>query len=155
VAHVDSRALMRNMTTDDLPGVLEIEGVSFVAPWTRGMFEQTLSSPVAQSLVVVEAGRIVAYTVFYCGGPEMHIMNIAVHPDHRCRGLAFEALSRVIAFARENDMEECFLEVREGNMSARGLYEKLGFGTVGRRKGYYSESSEEALVMRLSLHDAF
>ena len=147
------RVLMRNMTTDDLPGVLEIEGVSFIAPWTRGMFEQTLSSSVAYSLVVVEADRVLAYTVFYCGGPEMHIMNIAVHPDHRRRGLAFEALSRVIAFARENDLEECFLEVRESNMSARGLYEKLGFERVGRRKGYYSESGEDALVMRLLLHD--
>lgn len=142
---------MRSMTVDDLPAVLEIEKVSFLAPWTRGMFEQTLSSPVARSLVAQEAGRVLGYVVFYCGGPEMHIMNIAVHPVARRRGLAFEVLSRVLAFARENDLEECFLEVRESNTPARGLYEKLGFGTVGRRKGYYSESGEDALVMRISL----
>ncbi|MDD3844774.1 MAG: ribosomal protein S18-alanine N-acetyltransferase [Syntrophorhabdaceae bacterium] len=142
---------MRNMTPADIDGVLEIERTSFLSPWTRGMFEQTLSSPVADSLIIEETGRIAGYIISYCAAHEMHIMNIAVQRDRRGRGLAFDMMSRVLASARRNSIEECFLEVRESNMPARGLYEKLGFRPVGRRKGYYGETGEDALVMGLSL----
>ncbi len=145
------RAEMRRMVPEDLPGVLKIERSCFVAPWTRGMFEQTMASPVAQSLVIEGNKGILGYIVFYYAGPEMHIMNIAIHPDFRREGLARTVMYRVLAFAREHSIEECFLEVRESNRSARCLYEKLGFEMVGRRKGYYQESGEDALVMKLSL----
>lgn len=142
---------MRPMNTSDIPAILEIEKVSFAVPWTRGMFEEILASDVTISLVAQEAGGISGYIIFYNAGPEMHIMNIAVHPRQRRHGLAFGIMSRILAFARDRAVEECFLEVRESNVPARGLYEKLGFRSIGRRKGYYSETREDALVMRLSL----
>lgn len=142
---------MRAMAPEDLPGVLKIERACFKAPWTRGMFEETLGSPVARSLVIEAVSGILGYIVFYFAAPEMHIMNIAAHPDLRRRGIAQAMMSFVLDFARESSIEECFLEVRESNGSARGLYEKLGFEVVGRRKGYYKETGEDALVMRLSL----
>jgi len=145
---------MRNMTTGDLDGVLEIERASFAAPWTRGMFTETLSSPVSTSLVIEEAGRIAGYIIFYHAAQEIHIMNIAVDRDRRGQGIASGMMSRIMALARKNSIENCFLEVRESNMPARGLYEKLGFMPVGRRKGYYRETGEDALVMCLSLSDA-
>jgi len=142
---------MRPMNTGDIPAILEIEKVSFAVPWTRGMFEEILASDVTISLVAQEAARICGYIIFYDAGPEMHIMNIAVHPRQRRHGLAFAMMSRILAFARDKAIEECFLEVRESNVPARGLYEKLGFRSIGRRKGYYRETREDALVMRLAL----
>lgn len=115
------------------------------------MFESTMASPIANCLVIERSGHILGYAVFYFAGFEAHIMNIAVHPGVRRRGLAREMLSRVLALARRKAVEECFLEVRESNIPARGLYEKLGFEAVGRRKGYYQESGEDALVMKLRL----
>jgi ribosomal-protein-alanine N-acetyltransferase len=143
--------VMREMTTGDIDGVLEIERASFAAPWTRGMFEETLSSPVGVSLVAEEGGRIIGYLIFYCAAREMHVMNIAVHEDRRGLGLASWMMSRVTDLARRNSMETCFLEVRESNMPARSLYGKLGFRQIGRRKGYYRETGEDAIVMELTL----
>lgn len=139
------------MVPEDLPGVLDIERACFVAPWTRGMFEDTLGSPVARSFVVEGSGRILGYIVFYFAVSEMHIMNIATHPELKRRGIAQAVMSAVLGLARESRAKECFLEVRESNGPARGLYEKLGFEVVGRRKGYYRETGEDALVMKLSL----
>lgn len=148
---VAASARMRRMSAGDLPGVLGIEKVSFLAPWTQGMFEGTLASAVTNCLVIERSGRILGYIVFYFAGPEVHIMNIAVHPDTRRQGLAREMLSVVLTLARERRVEECLLEVRESNAPARGLYKKFGFEAVGRRRGYYQESGEDALVMKLLL----
>ncbi len=141
---------MRDMSMGDIDAVLEIEKVSFVAPWTRGMFEETLASPVGMSLVAEEEGRIVGYLA----ASEIHVMNIAVKQDRRGLGLASWMMSRVMDLGRRNSMETCFLEVRESNVPARGLYEKLGFRQIGRRKGYYRETGEDAIVMELVLNDA-
>lgn len=145
--------VMRQMTVGDIDGVLEIERVSFAAPWTRGMFEETLSSPVGMSFVAEENGRIIGYLIFYRAAREIHVMNIAVDKSRRGLGLASWMMSRVMDLGRRNSMETCFLEVRESNMPARILYEKLGFRQIGRRKKYYRETGEDALVMELTLTD--
>jgi ribosomal-protein-alanine N-acetyltransferase len=142
---------MRRMTAGDIPEILEIEKVSFVSPWTRGMFVQTLESPVSHNFAATEGQKILGYLIFYQAGLEMHIMNIAVHPGQRRQGIARAMLEKVLEVARENSVEECFLEVRESNFAARALYEKLGFTSIGKRKGYYSETNEDAIVMALSL----
>lgn len=142
---------MRAMTDQDLPDVMEIEKRSFVSPWTRGMFAQTLKSPVARNFVMTEGRDIVGYVISYQAGIEMHVMNIAVHPGRRHQGIGLDMMERVLGTARMNSLEECFLEVRETNCPARGLYEKLGFKRIGRRKGYYAETNEDAIVMVLSL----
>lgn len=145
--------VMREMRAGDIDGVLEIERISFVAPWTRGMFEETLLSSVDASFVAEEGGRIVGYLIIYYAAREIHVMNIAVRRDRRELGLASWMMSRIMELGRRNSMETCFLEVRESNMPARGLYEKLGFRQIGRRKGYYRESGEDAIVMELRLRD--
>lgn len=142
---------MRRMTEEDIPDVIEIEKRSFISPWTRGMFAQTLESPVARNLVMTESGDIVGYVIFYQAGLEMHIMNIAVHPALRRQGIGLDIMKRVIEGARINSVEECFLEVRETNFPAQGLYERLGFKRIGKRRGYYTETNEDAIVMALSL----
>ena len=142
---------MRRMTEEDIPDVIEIEKRSFISPWTRGMFAQTLESPVARNLVMTESGDIVGYVIFYQAGLEMHIMNIAVHPALRRQGIGLDIMKKVIESARINSVEECFLEVRETNFPAQGLYERLGFKRIGKRRGYYTETNEDAIVMALSL----
>lgn len=81
----------------------------------------------------------------------MHIMNIAVHPALRRQGIGLDIMKKVIESARINSVEECFLEVRETNFPAQGLYERLGFKRIGKRRGYYTETNEDAIVMALSL----
>lgn len=144
---------MRTMTEEDIPEILEIEKRSFISPWTRGMFAQTLESPVAYNFVMTGRQKILGYVIFYQAGLEMHIMNIAVHPDHLRQGIGSDMMQRILETARTNSIEECFLEVRETNFPAQGLYEKLGFKGIGRRKGYYSETNEDAIVMLLSMQD--
>lgn len=142
---------MREMTEEDIPDVMEIEKRSFISPWTRGMFAQTLKSPVARNLVMTEDGDILGYVIFYRAGLEVHIMNIAVSPGRRRRGIGRDMMERVLGNARMDSVEECFLEVRETNFPAQGLYERLGFKRIGKRKGYYTETNEDAIVMALSL----
>ncbi len=83
----DKKPYMRTMTTGDIPEIIEIEKRSFISPWTRGMFVQTLASPVSHSFVMIDGQRISGYIIFYQAGLEIHIMNIAVHPDHRRQGI--------------------------------------------------------------------
>ncbi len=142
---------MRTMTGDDVHAVMEIEERSFVSPWTRGMFSQTLESSVARNYVMLEDRRITGYIVLYRAGLEMHIMNIAVDPARRRQGIALDMMERVLAQARADSIEECFLEVRETNFPAQALYERLGFKRIGKRKGYYTETNEDAIVMVLFL----
>jgi ribosomal-protein-alanine N-acetyltransferase len=143
--------VMRTMTERDIPEIMEIEKRSFISPWTRGMFTQTLESPVAYNFVMIGKQKILGYVIFYQAGLEMHIMNIAVHPDHRRQGIGSDMMQRILETSRTNSVGECFLEVRETNFPAQGLYEKLGFRSIGRRKGYYSETDEDAIVMVLSM----
>jgi len=142
---------MRSMVTEDLPDVIKIENTCFAAPWTRGMFEQTMESASTNCFIIEEKKKVLGYIVFYIAAFEMHIMNIAVRSDCRRHGLAQSVMSAVLDYARESLVTECFLEVRENNKPAKGLYEKLGFDVVGRRRGYYNEDGEDALVMKISL----
>jgi [ribosomal protein S18]-alanine N-acetyltransferase len=142
---------MRRMADEDIPAILSIEERSFVSPWTRGMFAQTLESPVAYNFVILDNRKIAGYIIFYQAGSEMHIMNIAVDPGRRRQGIARDMMESIFEHARANFIEECFLEVRESNFPAQGLYERLGFKRIGRRKGYYAETNEDAIVMVLSL----
>ena len=147
----DKQPYMRTMTTGDIPEIIEIEQRSFISPWTRGMFVQTLASPVSHSFVMIDGQRITGYIILYQAGLEIHIMNIAVHPDHRRQGIGGAMMAGILESARADSVELCFLEVRETNFPARALYEKLGFKNIGKRKGYYSETNEDAIVMQLSL----
>lgn len=142
---------MRAMTDEDIAEVIEIEKRSFISPWTRGMFAQTLESPVARNLVMIDGKRIAGYIIFYEAGLEIHIMNIAVHPGLRRQGIGLDMMQRIIGTARANSVEECFLEVRETNFPAQCLYERLGFKAIGKRKGYYAETNEDAIVMVLTV----
>jgi ribosomal-protein-alanine N-acetyltransferase len=92
------------------------------------------------------------YIILYSVADEAHILNIAVHPQYRGKGCASSLIKHVLDYFEEKkDVHEFFLEVREGNMGAIRLYQHFGFEMIGKRKKYYSETNEDALVMCLTV----
>ncbi len=145
---------LRDMRRDDLPAVLEIERRSFAQPWSRGFFEKELSTPFARLVVAVdEAGprpTIVGYTCRWRVTDEVHLLNVAIHPEHRGLGYGRDLVEAVIGEARGARARVVFLEVRAGNVVARRLYRMLGFRDLGIRRGYYGPG-QDAIVMELRL----
>ena len=91
------------------------------------------------------------YICFWAVAGEVHLMKMAVHPEMRGKGLGFFLLTRMIEEGRSEKAVKAWLEVRLSNDVARGLYEKAGFVEVGRRKGYYRNEKEDAVVMALNI----
>ncbi len=143
--------VMRRMSVNDLDRIMEIEQKSFIAPWSKGMFEETIFSPLSRGFVIEKNNVIVGYIIFYSVDVEGHIMNLAVAPSERRRGYGRQLLTHALAFFKEQGATECYLEVREHNENAQRLYSLFGFEVIGRRKKYYPETCEDALVMQLLL----
>lgn len=143
------------MTGADLDRVASIEAASFPRPWTRAMFEQEINNPVSFSYTLKEADhgsdKLLAYVVFWMVQGEAHILDLAVTPELRARGLATILMEFVIEFLRDHAVFEVFLEVRKTNAAARRLYANLGFKESYERKNYYGD--EDAVVMTLSMDD--
>ena len=136
----------------DLDDVLSIERASFSMPWSRGAFLYEMEqNQVARCFVVRHGARVAGYVCLWEVADELHITNIAVHPDLRRRGIARTLLERVLADARQRAIRLVVLEVRPSNAEALALYESFGFRVVGRRRGYYYDTGEDALVMEISL----
>ena len=140
------------MSLDDLDDVMEIEKLSFLSPWNKRFFEETLVSPISLSLVMKSDTKTIGYNILYSVADEAHILNIAVHPGSRGKGCASRLIQYILDYFDGKGVHEFFLEVREGNLSAISLYQKFGFEKIGKRKKYYTETNEDALVMCLSKH---
>ena len=140
------------MRPEDLDEVLSIEAGSLSMSWSRGAFLYEIQqNRVARCRVVREAGDIVGYLCVWEIGDEIHITNVAVHPKHRRQGIARTLLGGVLTEARARDLRLIVLEVRPSNREAIGLYESFGFRVTGRRRGYYYDTGEDALVMEARL----
>ncbi len=140
------------MTLDDLDEVMAIERASFQTPWSSGAFRYELTQNRVAHCTVMRAGvRIVGYLCLWEIGHEVHITNLAVHPEHRGRGVARALLEAMLEGAHRRGVELIFLEVRPTNAEAIGLYGSFGFQVIGRRKGYYFDNGEDALVMEAKL----
>ena len=96
-------------------------------------------------------GRIVGYLCIWEIADEIHITNVAVHPLRRRQGIARALLGGLLAEAQARDLRLVVLEVRPGNKEAIALYESFGFRVTGRRRGYYYDTGEDALVMEARL----
>lgn len=142
----------RPMTVADLDAVLAIETVSYSFPWTRGNFIDSLAAGYRCELRLAPEGDIAAYAVAMPGVDEMHLLNITVNPALWGQGHAQALMQRLIAHSRHLGHHALWLEVRPSNLRAYALYERLGFQTVGLRRGYYPDGPgkrEDALVMSL------
>ena len=136
------------MRPEDLDEVVAIERASFGMPWSRGAFLYEIEqNRVARCWVLRDGDTVVAYLCLWEIGDELHVTNIAVHPSLRRRGLARQLLSAILEDGRTRRLRSVTLEVRPTNDEARTLYESFGFRVVGRRKGYYYDTGEDALIM--------
>ncbi len=146
------KILITRMREQDLGEVLAIENASFQTPWTRGMFLSELkANPFAHSVVArfPEESKIISYACFWIIMEELHLMNLAVHPDRRRQGIGEELARWVLGMGQGKGCRIAMLEVRESNRPARQLYEKLGFKVIAVRPGYYRDPKEDALIMLL------
>lgn len=136
------------MSVKDLDRVLEIEALSYLTPWTRRAFQSEITDNVyAHYYVARHRGIIVAYVGMWIILEEAHITNIAVHPDYRRCGVGRRLLEEMFQKAKELGSTKMTLEVRVSNAGAIRLYESLGFVDCGRRKGYYTDTREDAIIM--------
>ncbi|RLB12216.1 MAG: ribosomal-protein-alanine N-acetyltransferase [Deltaproteobacteria bacterium] len=131
--------------------ILEIEKSSFTSPWGAVQFLDELTNPLSHIWALLEEKKIVGYICFWIVSDEIHIMNIAIHPAIRGKGMAKLLLNRLIDMARNKDISQIWLEVRPSNKPAIALYNGLGFKKVMIRKGYYSDTHEDAIVMALKI----
>ena len=119
----------------DLKAVFAIEKASFPTPWSRWTFLAELTQPVSRFLVIgptpPEPWQLWGYLVFWVVADEMHILNLAVHPQQRHRGLGRALLTEALAQARTQGVQVAWLEVRPSNGPARALYESFGFKEEG------------------------
>jgi ribosomal-protein-alanine N-acetyltransferase len=149
------QVFLRDMRRDDLQNVLDIERRSFAQPWSRSFFEKELATPFARLTVAEEiddagAMRLVGYTCRWRVTDEVHLLNVAIHPERRGLGYGHTMVMAVIDEARALAVRVVFLEVRAGNVVARRLYRQLGFRDLGIRRGYYGPG-QDAIVMELRL----
>jgi ribosomal-protein-alanine N-acetyltransferase len=143
---------IERMRSADLSDVLAIERVSFSMPWSRGAFLYEMEqNQVARCWVGRDNGRVVGYICLWEVADELHITNVAVHPEARRHGIARSLLDSVFERARAGAARIVLLEVRPSNAEALGLYESFGFRVVGRRQGYYYDTGEDALVMEATI----
>jgi ribosomal-protein-alanine N-acetyltransferase len=143
------------MRRADVERVLAIEREAFSMPWSRGAFLYELEqNRVARCWVCREDGQIVGYLCLWEIVDELHVTNLAVARSHHRHGIGRFLLTEVLGDAARRGFRTGHLEVRPTNDAARRLYETLGFRVVGRRKGYYYDTGEDALVMRADLTEA-
>ena len=143
------------MRPSDLDEVIAIERASFGMPWSRGAFLYEIEqNRVARCWVLREGATLVAYLCLWEIGEELHVTNIAVHPELRRKGLARRLLGAILDDGRARRLRSVTLEVRPTNDEARTLYESFGFRVVGRRRGYYYDTGEDALIMETDLQAA-
>jgi len=135
----------------DLDQIMEIEELSFPSPWSRRVFEEELGRELSHLKVLREtSGRVVAFVNYWVVHDEIHVLNVATHPDERRRGHARRLMEHVLRVSRIRRARLITLEVRRGNLPAQELYGELGFQPIGVRPRYY-ENSEDAIVMMLRL----
>jgi len=139
------------MTLKDLDNVLAIEHLSFPTPWSRRSFVSELTENIyAHYVVVKQEGKVVAYSGMWVIVDEAHITNIAVHPHYRRRGIGEMLMKEMLERAKSHGALRMTLEVRVSNKTAQDLYIRLGFIATGIRRGYYSDTGEDATVMWLN-----
>ncbi|HZA58746.1 MAG TPA: ribosomal protein S18-alanine N-acetyltransferase [Solirubrobacterales bacterium] len=137
---------IRRLTYGDLPSVIAIERRSFPTPWSLAMFVLELSKPSGICLAAEdENGLLAGYLICARYDEVWHLMNVAVATEHRRRGVASSLIDRLLAEAGADS--RFTLEVRVSNMAAIAMYEQIGFRSAGRRRSYYHDNGEDALIM--------
>ena len=139
---------IRRLGVRDLTAVDRIERRSYPTPWSRSMFAGELAKPSSVCLGAFgETGELLGYLIISRYVDAWHVMNLAVEPEHRRRGIAIALLERLFELTSSEGRRGYTLEVRVSNTAAIKLYERTGFHARGIRRGYYTDNREDALIM--------
>jgi ribosomal-protein-alanine N-acetyltransferase len=141
----DTPTVFRPLTYTDLPQVIGVERRSFDSPWSLAMFVLELAKPSSICIAAAQGRRVVGFVICSRYDRDWHVMNIAVDPSARRRGIASGLLEQLLARAGRD--ASYTLEVRTSNRGAIALYERFGFRAVGVRPRYYTDNGEDALIM--------
>ena len=145
---------MRRMEEEDLRSVCAIEKLSFPSPWQETIFLGEIHNiPISYPYVMVHKNdqSVIGYVIYWKIREEVHINNIAVHPDFRRKGIARYVLREILDKVKKEGVRFVTLEVRPSNKAALSLYRKLGFQAFGVRENYYLKPREDALILGKSL----
>jgi ribosomal-protein-alanine N-acetyltransferase len=149
-------ALLRPAEESDIAAVAAIEKICFADPWTEDSFRRLLGGEPAIFLVAVfpPDERVRGYVIGFSIDEDAEVLNVAVEPGSRDKGLAGQMIDAVLIEMSARGVANAYLEVRESNAAARALYESKGFREIGRRERYYRRPVEDAVVMRRLLEPA-
>lgn len=147
-AEPSGESSVRRLAYSDLPAVISIERRSFPAPWSLAMFVLELSKPSGICLAAHDGDELLGYLICSRYDRVWHLMNVAVAPEQRRRGVASRLIRRLLEEA--GGELPTTLEVRVSNREAIAMYERLGFRQAGVRPRYYQDNGEDALIMWLA-----
>ena len=141
---------MKFVLMDDshIAEIAALEKICFSDPWSEASISSELLNPLSLWLVALDDDRVIGYVGSQSVLDGADMMNIAVDPAYRRRGVAQELVERLEMALKEKDVICLALEVRASNAAAIALYEKLGFSVIGKRPNYYRHPKEDALIMR-------
>ena len=139
---------IRQMRQEHVAQVAELEKICFADPWSEKSIASELENPLSYWLVALDEDRVVGYAGSQTVLGETDMMNVAVRPEYRRQGIAEALILALIGQLRRRQSHCLTLEVRDSNTSARALYGKLGFLEIGRRRNYYRNPREDALILR-------
>lgn len=152
----DNHVAIRRMELADIDAVKRIDDLSFTLPWPRKAFLYELQKNKTSRYYVAEARgpavrrRVVGMIGMWLIIDEIHISTLAVHPDHRRQGIAERLIDAALTQAHKDGAVSATLEVRDSNLAAQSLYNKFGFEVTGRRKRYYRDNFEDAVLMAIT-----
>ena len=151
---MDGAYRIRSAILADVDALVAIERRAFSDPWSVASFREALTSPWTFGLVGLTTRGIAGYLIGREVAGTGDVLNLAVAPEHRRRGVGGGLLAAGLAAFRRRHVTEVFLEVRESNHSAQALYLAHGFRPVGQRAAYYRNPREDAVVLRLALEQS-
>jgi ribosomal-protein-alanine N-acetyltransferase len=148
---MDAHYRIRPASLADVPSLTELERVCFTDPWTAAGIRETIQYETARAFVAEDQNQIVGYVMARISGEEGEILDLAVRPELRRRGIGRQLLLSVWNALGSEGVRELYLEVRESNCAAIELYRGHGFRPVGLRPRYYRNPAEDAIVLRAAL----
>lgn len=132
---------------DDASGIAAIEEATFPDPWDHRSITDLITAEGAMCFAARDGGRVVAYVIGRLIAPEGEIYRVAVSEEYRRRGIAYRLLDYAVKTSRGRGLESLFLEVRSQNFAAINLYRAYGFCEIARRKNYYKDPTDDAIIM--------
>ena len=140
------------MQETHVPQIAQLEKLCFADPWSEKSIASELNNPLSLWIVAMDGEQLAGYVGSQSVMGESDMMNIAVAPQYRRKGIAQGLVSRLVEMLKEKGNQSLSLEVRVSNTPAVSLYEKMGFTQVGRRPNYYRNPKEDALILRKEWH---